>query len=140
MSLIAYYLDNRHPVTQSRLDALCIESCHCDPAQFDTNETLQKLCIQRGYTYRDFFDLTQIPDLVTKLQTFLTEHLHQHEEIRFFCNGSGYFDVRDEFDQDHRWIRLHCHPGDLLVLPAGCYHRFSPDDKMSFHVMRLFCG
>lgn len=54
------------------------------------------------------------------------EHIHRDEEIRFFLEGSGFFDVRDSSDE---WLRIHAFAGDLIVLPAGIYHRYSPDEK-----------
>ena len=37
-----------------------------------------------------------------------------------------------------QWIRCHVHAGDLLVLPAGIYHRFTLDCNESVKMMRLF--
>ena len=83
--------------------------------------------------------------------------MHEDEEIRYIIEGGGYFDVRGEFVEpasfrsdghSHSrllseaptddWIRLHVGSGDMLVLPAGIYHRFGLDMGMKSRTMRLF--
>ncbi|KAH9391644.1 1,2-dihydroxy-3-keto-5-methylthiopentene dioxygenase [Tyrophagus putrescentiae] len=110
-----------------------------DADNHETDERLAKLRADRGYSYQDQLELSAstLPDYQAKLKIFFTEHIHADEEIRFILEGSGYFDVRDA---DDRWVRILVEKNDLLVLPAGIYHRFTPDKKDYVKVIRLFIG
>ncbi|KAI0210344.1 1,2-dihydroxy-3-keto-5-methylthiopentene dioxygenase [Lamellibrachia satsuma] len=62
------------------------------------------------------------PDDKEEAKKFGKEHLHGDDEIRLTLGGGAYFDVRDTQD---RWVRLDMVKGDLIVLPAGIYHRLT---------------
>ena len=111
--------------------------------------TLKDVRSQRGYNYED--QITISPEklenyeakvgkinivcvsvhsdwcLMKQIKKFFEEHIHSDEEIRYILDGSGYFDVRDTQD---RWIRIEMAKGDMIVLPAGIYHRFTLDTKV----------
>jgi len=141
MAIHAYYLDDpKVEVSQNHLTDLGVIHWHLDANNYEKEGKLDQICKERGYNYRDFVNSQKMPDLKSKLANFLEEHLHDDEEIRFFIDGSGYFDIRDGKDTRDPWIRMECKKGDIFILPAGIYHRFVPDDNMFFHVMRLFCG
>jgi 1,2-dihydroxy-3-keto-5-methylthiopentene dioxygenase len=94
---------------------------------------------ERGYDYQDVvnIDPESLKGYDELLKKFFTEHIHEDEEVRMLLDGSGYFDVRDAND---KWIRIKLEKGDMIVLPEGIYHRFTPDTKNFGKAMRLFKG
>ena len=100
---------------------------------------MDEVATERDYKNRDTVQISQetLGDaLLPKLQTFYAEHLHEDEEIRYIIDGEGFFDVRNE--PNDRWVRCKLVPGDLLILPAGIYHRFTLTSKNYVKALRLF--
>merc|ERR1712000_381068 len=84
-----------------------------------TLEGVDKLAAERGYKNRDeiFVSPEKMGDVYEdKVKMFFHEHLHEDEE----------------------WVRVQLHKDDLLILPAGIYHRFTTDESNYVHAMRLF--
>ncbi|KAG0680134.1 1,2-dihydroxy-3-keto-5-methylthiopentene dioxygenase [Pichia californica] len=104
-------------------------------------ENVDKIAIDRNYKNRDYITLDSktFPggeeSLNNKLNIFFTEHLHEDEEIRYIIDGNGFFDVRNNND---KWIRILVEKNDLLILPAGIYHRFTLTNNKFVKALRLF--
>ncbi len=101
---------------------------HFPPSSPSSSSDLENLAESRNYAHRD--EITVSPSAMgaayeDKIKMFFDEHMHEDEEIRYIRDGHGFFDVRDASD---RWVRIRAEPGDLLVLPAGIYHRFTVDE------------
>jgi 1,2-dihydroxy-3-keto-5-methylthiopentene dioxygenase len=98
-----------------------------------------KVAKEREYKNHDVIAISKESfgdEFESKIKNFYHEHMHEDEEIRYILEGSGYFDVREHATES--WIRCHMGPGDLLVLPAGIYHRFTLDTTDHARTMRLF--
>jgi len=104
---------------------------------YDNVEFVDKVASEREYKNRDVITIspTTLPGYDEKVKNFFHEHLHEDEEIRYILDGSGYFDVRGKDDD---WIRIALEKGDLMIMPAGIYHRFTTDEKDYTKAMRLF--
>ncbi|KAI1731895.1 ARD/ARD' family domain-containing protein [Ditylenchus destructor] len=100
---------------------------------------LAEIAAARGYDYQDECQISRdkLPNYDEKVKSFFEEHLHTDEEIRYIVAGSGYFDVRN---LNNQWARIFCEPGDLIILPAGIYHRFTVTHDDYIHAIRLFRG
>jgi 1,2-dihydroxy-3-keto-5-methylthiopentene dioxygenase len=140
----AYYFDNSNhdqrashyngrDVSVAELKNIGVLAYH-----FDDIADVDKLSEERNYVNRDIIKISPeaMGDIYQdKIKTFYSEHLHEDEEIRYIMDGEGYFDVRNEKDE---WIRVQMTKGDLLILPAGIYHRFTTSEKDYIQAMRLF--
>ncbi|BGO91113.1 hypothetical protein NBRC10512_005793 [Rhodotorula toruloides] len=102
-------------------------------------DQVEEIAKSRGYKNRDEINVSKagLGDVYEeKIKGFFREHLHEDEEIRYIKDGRGYFDIREAGDK--RWIRIAVEPKDLLIVPAGVYHRFTLDSGDYIKAMRLF--
>ncbi|KAG8936412.1 1,2-dihydroxy-3-keto-5-methylthiopentene dioxygenase [Tulasnella sp. 418] len=102
-------------------------------------QAIDDVAKELDYKNRDDINVTKegLGDLYeSKIKGFFEEHLHEDEEIRYIAGGSGFFDVRES--PSDQWIRIAVEAGDLLVLPAGIYHRFTLDTNDKLSAKRLF--
>jgi len=109
-----------------------------------TDETARAAMIEsvkreHGYVDEDFVELgPATPNLDAICAKFDKEHYHTEDEVRFVVEGEGIFDIRDEGDD--RWIRIEVISGDMIVIPANHYHRFTLTDRRQIRCMRLFAN
>lgn len=139
---LPHMLDPPQFLTQSELQQKTgVEYFKLDVKNYATDGVLEGIRKKRGYSYEDEIICSRdcLPDYDNKLKNFFTEHLHTDEEIRFVVEGSGYFDVRSHLEDD-RWVRIEVLPGDLIVIPAGIYHRFTLDSNDFVKAKRYFVG
>jgi 1,2-dihydroxy-3-keto-5-methylthiopentene dioxygenase len=133
----AYYLEN--PDENLGADALAAEGILYWRLPTDEAawlEPLQAIRAERGYVEMDQIHLgPTTPDLDKLCDKFFAEHLHTDEEIRFVVQGAGIFDLRNEGD---RWMRVHVTAGDLIIVPANKWHRFTLDEQRTITSKRLF--
>jgi len=125
--------DSGREVDPSYLAKLGVLYHHCPEVS-----TVDAIAKERHYKNRDV--ITVSPQTMgnvyeDKVKMFFHEHLHEDEEIRYIRDGAGYFDVRSKEDD---WVRIRLEKDDLIILPAGIYHRFTTDENNYIKAMRLF--
>jgi 1,2-dihydroxy-3-keto-5-methylthiopentene dioxygenase len=133
----AYYLEQSDkPVDTTGLEheGILTWLLPLDPSGY--GPPLEAIRKQRGYVEMDEIHLSpDTPDIEALCAKFFDEHRHTDEEIRFVVAGGGIFDIRDQTD---RWMRIHVAAGDLVVIPANKYHRFTLDKRRTITCKRLF--
>uniref|UniRef100_A0A804N3S1 Acireductone dioxygenase n=1 Tax=Zea mays TaxID=4577 RepID=A0A804N3S1_MAIZE len=127
------------PNSQNNTEDVGVLNWHLDPKKSESEEELAKIRRDRGYSYMDLIEICpdKLENYEEKVRNFFREHMHADEEIRYCLEGSGYFDVRDK---DDKWIRIRIREGDMIIVPAGIYHRFTLDSAKYTKLMRLFIG
>ncbi|KAL8749351.1 MAG: hypothetical protein Q9199_007739 [Rusavskia elegans] len=125
--------DSGRSVDPEYLSKLGVLYRHCPSI-----EAVDSIASERSYKNRD--EIIVSPEKMgsayeDKVKMFFNEHLHEDEEIRYILDGEGFFDVRGIEDE---WVRIRLVKGDLIILPAGIYHRFTTDSKNYIKAMRLF--
>jgi len=132
--------DSGRPVSTKELEAIGVASWKIPiDTEGKWQARIDEVARERGYKNRDVINVTKagLGDAYeAKIKMFFEEHMHEDEEIRYILSGSGFFDVREH--PTDTWVRVKLEPGDLLVLPAGIYHRFTLDETNAIEAMRLF--
>jgi 1,2-dihydroxy-3-keto-5-methylthiopentene dioxygenase len=131
------------PVSYEQLSDLGVSVFRFDsvtmllPGENGAPSKLDALAKRMHFANRDEVQCSpdHLPEYDAKLKMFFTEHIHEDDEIRLVKAGSGYFDVRSPSDD---WVRIWCKAGDLIIIPAGIYHRFTMDVANYTHAIRLF--
>ena len=143
----AYYMDSNNKnagLTSPNDSGISVDVNHLQKLgiQYYLNPDVEKIAIEQGYRNRDEVKISKdamgVEEYTKKLDIFKIEHLHTDIEARLILDGSGYFDVRDRLNNNEQWIRIKVEEGDLIILPPGIFHRFTPDDNGYTHAMRLF--
>ncbi|KAF9223259.1 1,2-dihydroxy-3-keto-5-methylthiopentene dioxygenase [Gyrodon lividus] len=146
----AYYLDDMpgdqrlphdsgKPVDGNILKSIGVLHWYIPVPADEDYRNVEAIAQERGSMNKDVISITKEglgDQYQSQLKIFYDEHIHEKEEIRYVLEGSGFLDVREH--NSDSWIRCQIDAGDLMILPAGIYHRFILDEKNMLKAMRLF--
>ncbi|MGY1531278.1 1,2-dihydroxy-3-keto-5-methylthiopentene dioxygenase [Luteimonas sp. A649] len=98
-------------------------------------EDIDRISAERGFTSVDVVSIA--PDNPKRDQmraTFLDEHFHKEDEVRFFVAGSGLFTLH----VGDRVYEIECVKDDLIAVPDGTTHWFDMGPEPEFIAIRFF--
>jgi len=87
--------------------------------------------------FRSVDVIKMVPDHPKKAelrQKFLSEHTHSEDEVRFFVEGQGLFNIH----RQGQVYAVRCEKGDLIGVPDGTPHWFDMGPNPNFIAIRLF--
>ncbi len=99
------------------------------------SDSISRLKAEYGFQSVDVISLSHDhPEKAAFRQKFLSEHIHEDFEVRFFIAGQGlfYLHVGDKV------FAVLCEQGDLISVPANTTHWFDMGEKPNFKCIRLF--
>ena len=134
----AFLLDDpqRKPLSREELEHEGVLNKNLSTQPQTYQPTMDWLKNKNGYIEQDMVELSpSMPNLHEICNKFLDEHRHEEDEVRFVLTGEGIFDIRSQKDQ---WMRVHVEEGDLIVVPARRYHRFTLTPTQMIRCVRLF--
>lgn len=93
--------------------------------------------LMKKYGFKSVDVISMYPDHPKKQEMrekFLSEHVHDDFEVRFFVEGRGLFNLH----KNGKVYAMLCERGDLLSVPAGTTHWFDMGPEPVLKAIRLF--
>ncbi|NLA66651.1 MAG: acireductone dioxygenase [Gammaproteobacteria bacterium] len=98
-------------------------------------DDIDRIRAERGFTTVDVVSIApDDPKREQMRRTFLDEHFHKEDEVRFFVAGSGLFTLH----VDGRVYEVECVKDDLIAVPDGTTHWFDMGAEPEFVAIRFF--
>jgi 1,2-dihydroxy-3-keto-5-methylthiopentene dioxygenase len=114
-----------------------------DDADQDTilgaySEVLKPYMESNGYQTADVINVHPGMENIDAIgKKFLSEHIHDEDEVRYFVDGEGIFWFNLDNGKDPIFC-LVCEKGDLISVPAGTKHWFDFGPKKHVKCIRVF--
>jgi 1,2-dihydroxy-3-keto-5-methylthiopentene dioxygenase len=97
--------------------------------------SVNRLMNKYGFKSVDVINMNpEHPQREPMRQKFLSEHVHDDYEVRFFVEGQGLFYLH----VGGKVYGVLCSRGDLISVPSGTAHWFDMGPQPRFKVIRLF--
>ncbi|XP_060524268.1 acireductone dioxygenase-like [Cylas formicarius] len=106
-----------------------VEYYQVDVDNYSSDPLLKNLVTGRGNVHQDVIEINPSE----KPEVYQQEHFTSDDQLQLVLAGSAYFDVRDKYDEV---IRIELLPGDLIVIPGGCFFSFTVDNKSQYKGVR----
>ncbi|KFE63220.1 1,2-dihydroxy-3-keto-5-methylthiopentene dioxygenase [Hyalangium minutum] len=98
-------------------------------------DSVDRLMAEKGFRSVDVIKMVPDHPKSEELRNkFLSEHTHSEDEVRFFVEGQGLFNIH----RQGKVFAVRCEKGDLIGVPDGTPHWFDMGPRPHFIAIRLF--